>query len=148
MTLPPLATISAVVIAVSALCNVMLYNFWQGAKDELRTFQLQVDLASAQAESINAKRLRDAQAVIADTANGWAAAVGVIRADSDQRMRKAERDRKALSGATATAALTHAATVESPACPGESAPSEVELNAIQDAAQVLWLQHYIKGACR
>lgn len=142
-----LTTLSAIAVALLTLSNLFFFNLWIGAKDDLTTYRASVAQAQAQAESDAEVQRLEQQRVLADTANGWAAAVDYWRKHPVVRVLPA-----------ADCHLPQAGTV--PATPAEpdARPPEYGLdpivltaeqcearinNAILDAAQVKHLQSWI-----
>lgn len=66
--IPDIRTAAAVVILLSAVGNYLLFNAWQGAKDELTNFKSAVAEEQKRAAAVS-------EQINSDVAAGWAAAV-------------------------------------------------------------------------
>lgn len=120
-------------------------------EQEYARYRESVAATNAQLQAENAARVRQHEALLADTKSGYERAVADLARGFDSRL---ERLRREAAGHRATLSLTASATA-GPDGPAAEPPSgadafttaclETERAAASDALQLIWLQHWAKG---
>lgn len=148
--LPSPSLIMAGVIVALSISNVIFIKLYSNKVEEHATYIAEVEAANAKVSEDNARRLRDAEAVVKDVSNAWDTALRSLDSSYISRLRGKDSSCAAVSGASATAKLVNESTAQSESGSGsfETTCFEIERNAAVDAAQVLHLQSYIRGVCK
>ena len=93
------------------------------------------------AEKVKAKESENAM-LAEQTAQGWAAALDVVRRDADRRVRLAAGGSAGGRAVPATAADT--VRIDDPAQGALPAPERILADCTEDALKLVWLQHHLR----
>ncbi len=145
--LAPFASIIAGIAAALLLSNILFFNLWQGAKDDLVTYTAQVSLAQAQNEADTQRRLRESDAATRNIKDDLATALAALRSRPAVRVLQSN----CYTGGGITLPKPTAGTDAAPAAPSVDTSKLITAeecqaflnDGIEDATRLSWLQAWI-----
>lgn len=141
----------ALIIAIASFAVAALMTYlYQGEVTDHAEYRASIEAAQQQIQADNAARIAAAEQINIDTATGWAAAMASLRAGGHvSRLRKPADHRPTLPTVPDAAGQLDAATEDGGSGAATLAAAvavceRLEADAAQDAAQLIWLQHWIR----
>lgn len=143
--LSPTFWLGALIVALS-LSNVLFYNLYQGATDDLANFKSSVEAQQEATRADNERKLAERDKINADTTSGWASAVAYLREHPTVRVLPAHCDSRAGPAAPEAARRPDEAAAQQGFGSVEVSAAQCQerlINAAEDAMQLLWLQDWV-----